>query len=84
MAWSRTDTAIKAGHREHLTVPTNFTPATQALEVEQWNAARDAAQLIMQHKVVGHTGAYTVTLSGTTSAAGHPAGDTITVTVTSA
>jgi hypothetical protein len=86
MAWSQTDTAIKAGNKEHLGRPGNFsvTAGIRDLEVEQWNACRQAAQEIMQRKVVGHTGSYTVTLSGTSSSGHAPAGDTVTVTVTSA
>lgn len=85
MSWSKTDTGIKSGHKDHLSVPTNFsgTAAIAALELEQWNVARQAAQMIMASKAVGTTGVFTVTLSGT-STAGHPATDTITVTVTAA
>ena len=85
MAWSKTDTGIKAGNREHMTLPSNFsgTASVAVLEQEQWNVARLAAELIMKSKVVGTTGNFTVTLSGT-STAGHPATDTLTVTVTAA
>ena len=85
MAWSKTDTTIKAGNKNHMTVPSNFsaTPAINAIEIEQWKVACEAAQLIMQRGVVGTTGTYTLTVSGTSNT-GHPAGDTITITVTSA
>lgn len=83
MAWSKTDTGIKAGHKEHLSTPTNFsaTPAIQVMELEQWKMLTEVAQTIMRSKCVGTTGSYTVALSGT-STAGHPAADTVTVTVT--
>lgn len=83
MAWSKTDTGIKAGNKEHISLPTNFstTDATKTLEVEQWRAGLRAAQEIINSKVVGTSGTYTVTISGT-STAGHPANDTLTVTVT--
>lgn len=82
MAWTSSVNG-KAGNKGHIPAPVNFTPATAPLEAEQWQVASAAAQLIMQSRVVGNSGNYTVSLSGTTTA-GHQVGDTITVTVTSA
>lgn len=85
MSWSKTDTGIKAGHKDHLSLPTNFsaTDSVKQLEVEQWKFACIAADLLMKSKCIGTTGNFTVTVSGT-STAGHPATDTVTVTVTAA
>ena len=85
MAWSKTDTGVKAGNKEHMTLPTNFstTASINDLEREQWNVARQAAEMIVKSGAVGKGvgQGFTITLSGTATA-GHPVSDTITVTVT--
>lgn len=85
MAWSQTDTAILAGDKDNITLPTNFSAvdATRVLEYEQWVKCRDLAYDVMQSKVVGIAPGqtFTIALSGTATA-GHPAADTVTITVT--
>jgi len=81
MAWSKTYTAQKIGNKDHLwAAPPVFAGPH---EFEQYRAAVNAADAIIQAKVVGTGTTYTVALSGTGNP-GHPNGDVVSVTLTTA
>jgi hypothetical protein len=83
MSWTKTFTAQQIGTREQLwALPPVF---AGTYEQEQYQAAIDAAMLLISKRVVGSGSKFTVALSGT-GTVGHPNGfaDTITVTVTNA
>lgn len=78
-SWSVAPGAAKVGGKGHMTPPVSTADVVQ----EQYKAAADAAQAIINSKSIGTGTTFTVALSGVANA-GHPNGDSITVTVTNA
>jgi len=76
VSWTKTYTNIPCGNIDHLPPPASF---ASIYEQEQWNAAIQAAILMVKSKTSG-SGNFTITLSGT-GTKGHPSGDTISVSV---
>lgn len=83
MSWTKTFTAQPLGTRENLWAAPPAFAGTH--EFEQYRACVNAADQIIQARVVGSGTTYTVTISGTATP-GHKNGqtDTVTVTVTNA
>lgn len=78
-AWSVAPGAKQTGGKEHMIPP----PGASSESLEQFRTAQRAADLIIQSKTIGTGATFTVALSGVANA-GHPNGDSITVTVTNA
>lgn len=78
--WTSNNSTIKFDDMEAIPAPAGVT-ADGALE--QWRVACRLAQQLRASKVVGEGTTYTVNLSGTYNA-GHPNGDSVTITVTNA
>jgi len=76
-AWSVNQASQKIQTKEHVNMPVSAADAT----IEQANLTRWIVEEIINSKVVGAGGVYTLALSGTANP-GHPAGDSITITVT--